>query len=186
MPEDPPPPGPAAPRGRRPAMWLAGAASCLVLAGPGWGLLHTGHGGGHPGGRVDAPRCGPGPRSQDAVGPAHAVPPRLIRLQVLNGTGDPGLGARVDRELRRDGFATTGLAGAATGPGTARTVVRYDPRWDESVRTVAAALPGALLIPAPGLGPVMQVVAGADYTAPEPLPAAPPPAGAAPRATRCR
>lgn len=108
-------------------------------------------------------------RSQDAAGAALTVPPQQIRLQVLNGTRTAGLGTRVDADLRRAGFATTGLAANAAGPGAARTVIRYDPRWDESVRTVAAALPGSLLVQVPGLGPTMQVVAGADYTRPTPV-----------------
>ncbi|MER5636959.1 LCP family protein [Kitasatospora sp. NPDC002227] len=109
---------------------------------------------------------------------AGAVPPGQIRVQVLNGAGVVGLGARVDGDLRRVGFATSGVP-ANTG-NVARTVIRYDPRWDESVKTLAAALPAAQLTPVPGLGPTMQVVAGSDYlgvtavkpsTAPTPPPA---------------
>jgi LCP family protein required for cell wall assembly len=99
-----------------------------------------------------------------AAAPGLSVPPGQIRVQVLNGAGATGLGARVDGDLRKLGFATTGTPANAEGGGSAtRTVVRYDPRWDESVRTVAAALPAAQLVRVPGLGATLQVVAGSDY-----------------------
>ncbi|GAA2254070.1 LCP family protein [Kitasatospora cystarginea] len=95
---------------------------------------------------------------------ALSVPPGHIRIQVLNGAGVLGLGARVDGDLRKLGFATTGTPANTEGGGSvARTVVKYDPRWDESVRTVAAALPTARLVRVPGLGATLQVIAGNDY-----------------------
>ncbi|OKI17369.1 hypothetical protein A6A07_40385 [Streptomyces sp. CB03911] len=112
-----------------------------------------------------------------APAPAPAVPPEQVHVQVLNGAGVAGLGARVDADLRRAGFATTGApANAPAGEAAARTVVRHDPRWDESARTLAAALPGAELVAVPGLGGTLQVVAGSDYQG---LAAAPAPGAAA-------
>lgn len=96
-------------------------------------------------------------------GASVSVPAGQIHVQVLNGAGVVGLGARVDGDLRKAGFATTGAPTNAEGGSTVRTTVRYDPRWDESVKTLAAALPRAQLVPVPGLGPTMQVVAGGDY-----------------------
>ncbi|MER5862757.1 LCP family protein [Kitasatospora sp. NPDC002040] len=114
--------------------------------------------------------------------PAGTVPPGQIHVQVLNGAGVVGLGARVDGDLRKAGFATTGAPSNAGGGSTTRTTVRYDPRWDESVKTVAAALPHAELVATPGLGATMQVIAGTDYTGvtgvaapPSPTPAVPTP-----------
>ncbi|BFV58983.1 LCP family protein [Kitasatospora sp. CMC57] len=98
-----------------------------------------------------------------AVPAVVTVPPGQIHVQVLNGAGVVGLGARVDDDLRKAGFATTGAPSNAGGGSTTRTAVRYDPRWDESVKTVVAALPHAELVPAPGLGATMQVIAGTDY-----------------------
>ncbi|MDQ0308671.1 LCP family protein required for cell wall assembly [Kitasatospora herbaricolor] len=118
--------------------------------------------------------------------PAPAVPPEQVHVQVLNGAGVAGLGARVDADLRRAGFATTGApANASAGETAARTVVRHDPRWDESARTLAAALPGAELVAVPGLGGTLQVVAGSDYqgVAAPPGPGAAAPAAATPAAT---
>ncbi|GAA5000470.1 LCP family protein [Kitasatospora paranensis] len=108
------------------------------------------------------------------AGPAAAgtVPPGQIRVQVLNGAGATGLGSRVDGDLRAAGFATTGTPSNADGP-AAHTAVRYDPRWNESARTLAAALPGAELVPVPGQGATLQVVVGPDYRGVTGRPAAP-------------
>ncbi len=98
---------------------------------------------------------------------AGTVPPGEVRVQVLNGAGVQGLGFRVDAELRKAGFATTGTpSNAPGGTSAARTVIRYDPRWDESVKTLAAALPDAELESVPGLGSTFQVVAGSEYRSP--------------------
>ncbi len=132
---------------------------------------------------TEAATAGTATGAAEAAGPV-AVPPGQIRVQVLNGAGVVGLGARVDGDLRKAGFATTGTPSNAGGGTAGRTVVRYDPRWDESVRTLAAALPGAQLVQMPGLGRTMQVVAGADYlgvTAVQPThPAAAPEAAPSP------
>ena len=121
--------------------------------------------------REDRPLTPPAPKASPSVSgraaaPAKVeVPPGQVRVQVQNGSGVAGLGARADRLLRADGFATSGYASNAPGPdAAARTVVRYDPRWDESVRTLAAALPRAQLVPVPNLGGTMQVVLGKDFT----------------------
>ena len=82
-------------------------------------------------------------------------------------TARPGHAA--SKALHATGFATTGLPGNAVGAPVARTVIAYDPRWDRSARTLAAALPGAQLRPAANQGPVMKVTIGADYKAVHPV-----------------
>lgn len=91
------------------------------------------------------------------------VAPQQIRVQVENGTKTPGLGKRVDKALRSTGFRTTGAPVAAARLGAPRTVVAYDPRWDRSAKSLAAALPGCLLKPVKGQGSLLKVTAGADY-----------------------
>ncbi|MFF9816322.1 LCP family protein [Streptomyces sp. NPDC014006] len=91
------------------------------------------------------------------------VAPQQIRVQVENGTTTSGLGRRVDAALAAAGFRTTGTPGTAPQSATGRTVILYDPRWDRSARSLAAALPGSLLRPAPGRGPLMKVIAGTDF-----------------------
>ncbi|WP_435852016.1 LCP family glycopolymer transferase [Streptomyces rubradiris] len=90
------------------------------------------------------------------------VAPETIRVQVANGTGTVGLGKRVDAALAATGFATTRRP--VTAPARVpHTLVFYDPRWDRSARSLAAALPGSELRAVPGQGPLLKVTAGADF-----------------------
>ncbi|MFI8189926.1 LCP family protein [Streptomyces sp. NPDC085946] len=91
------------------------------------------------------------------------VAPQHIRVQVENGTLTPGLGRRVDATLAAHGFRTTRAPVNARDRAVRRTVVAYDPRWDRSAKSLAAALPGAELRPVKGLGPTLRVIAGADF-----------------------
>ncbi|MFE9632197.1 LCP family protein [Streptomyces sp. NPDC006463] len=91
------------------------------------------------------------------------VPPEQIRVQVENGTRIDGLGGRVDAALRATGFDTTRAPGNGASRDVKRTVVSYDPRWDRSARSVAAALPGSELRAVAGQGRTVLVVAGSDY-----------------------
>ncbi|WP_413757534.1 LCP family protein [Streptomyces sp. MMBL 11-3] len=93
------------------------------------------------------------------------VAPQQIRVQVRNGTMTAGLGAQVDRGLAGTGFRTTRAPVDAQDRSLRRTVVRYDPRWDRSAKSLAAALPGSELQAVPGLGPVLEAVVGADFRA---------------------
>ncbi|MER5474090.1 LCP family protein [Streptomyces sp. NPDC002935] len=92
-----------------------------------------------------------------------AVAPQQIRVQVENGTAATGLGKRVDSALAATGFRTTGRPATARDRTVRRTVVAYDPRWDRSAKSLAAALPGSELRAAPGQGPLLKVIAGADF-----------------------
>nr|WP_319212716.1 LCP family protein [Streptomyces sp. ME02-8801-2C] len=91
------------------------------------------------------------------------VAPQQIRVQVENGTLTAGLGRRVDRALAATGFHTTGVPVNARVRETRRTVIAYDPRWDRSAKSLAAALPGSSLRSVPGQGPVLKVIVGADH-----------------------
>ncbi|WP_099053678.1 LCP family protein [Streptomyces leeuwenhoekii] len=112
--------------------------------------------------REDKPLAAHRPRG----GPVPDVPvePRHIRVQVENGTHTAGLGRRVDAALAAAGFGTTGMPVNAADRSVRRTVVAYDPRWDRSARSLAAALPGSELRPVAGLGPTLKVIAGTDFT----------------------
>ncbi|GAB1336000.1 LCP family protein [Streptomyces sp. E-15] len=106
---------------------------------------------------TDRPRPAPG-RAPVPV----EVAPATIRVQVANGTGTVGLGKRMDAALAATGFATTRRP--VTAPAhVPHTVISYDPRWDRSARSLAAALPGSELRPVPGQGPLLKVTAGADF-----------------------
>ncbi|MEV5509600.1 LCP family protein [Streptomyces orinoci] len=126
--------------------------------------------------REDRPIALPARRAQDGKPPVRPTPvevaPSRIHVQVLNGTKRNGLGRTTDEALRATGFATTGIPGDA--PPAPRTVIGFDPRWDRSVRTVAAALPGAELRAVPGQGPLVQVILGNDFQEVHPVRAAEP------------
>ncbi|MFF3843580.1 LCP family protein [Streptomyces sp. NPDC001930] len=91
------------------------------------------------------------------------VAPRTVRVQVYNGTRTDGLGRKVDDALRGTGFDTTRTPKTGTGKERSRTLVEYDPRWDRSAKTLAAALPGAELRAVKGRGGTLRVTVGADY-----------------------
>ncbi|MFE3887449.1 LCP family protein [Streptomyces lydicus] len=88
------------------------------------------------------------------------VPPGQVQVRVGDGSDRPGPDTEVARELHATGFATTGAPGASPLSRAPGTVIAYDPRWDRSARSLAAALPGAELRPVAGRGPVMQVTVG--------------------------
>lgn len=110
--------------------------------------------------REDRPLAAHNPRRKAAV---VGVSPQQIRVQVDNATGRPGLGRRVDSALRSTGFRTTRVPGNAPGRPLARTVVAYDPRWDRSAKSLAAALPGCRLRAVKGQGATLKVLAGQDF-----------------------
>ncbi|MGV9934299.1 LCP family protein [Streptomyces olivaceoviridis] len=114
--------------------------------------------------REDKPLAGGQPRRDPARTPVPVeVSPDTIRVQVANGSGTVGLAKRIDAALAATGFATTRRP--VTAPArVARTVVFYDPRWDRSARSLAAALPGSELRAVPGQGPLLKVTAGAEFT----------------------
>ncbi|MEW1718708.1 LCP family protein [Streptomyces sp. NPDC093109] len=97
------------------------------------------------------------------------VNPHEIKVQVYNGTTADGLGKRVDDALRATGFDTTRAPLGSDGPDTHRTVVMYDPRWDRSAKSLAAALPGSELRAVKQQGATLKVLAGTDYKAVTPV-----------------
>ncbi|MFJ9820003.1 LCP family protein [Streptomyces sp. NPDC101151] len=114
--------------------------------------------------RDDKPLAADRPKRTPAPMPVE-VAPQQIRVQVENGTGTAGLAKRVDAALAAAGFATTHQPTTAADHAVRRTVISYDPRWDRSARTLAAALPGSELRAVPGQGPLLKVTAGADFRA---------------------
>jgi LCP family protein required for cell wall assembly len=91
------------------------------------------------------------------------IPPSQVRVQVYNAAGTPGLGSRVSDELAHRGFDVAGPAQNWNRTGLARTTIRYDSRYTESIKTVAAAVPGARLESVRGLGRTLHVVVGTGY-----------------------
>ncbi|WP_345655889.1 LCP family protein [Streptomyces tremellae] len=106
------------------------------------------------------------------------VAPRQIRVQVYNGTGTDGLGKKVDDALKATGFDTTREPVTEPALHAKETVVAYDPRWDRSARSLAAALPGSRLKAVKGQGATLKVVAGTGFTEVAPVRAEEAPSGA--------
>ena len=134
----------------------------------------------------------PEPVAADPVpeGTVVSVAPAGVTVDVLDATGG-GRTAEV-----ADGLAAQGFRVAARGVEPAavdRTVVRYGPAALEPARTVAAAVPGALLLESDQVGGAVQLVVGADYSGLAPVglgtvvptTAAPPPAEAGDGAVTC-
>lgn len=78
-------------------------------------------------------------------------------MSVLNGSGTPGVASQTAAALRAQGFNVTGLADAAITQGV---TIEYASWRADSVKTVAAAFPGARLKLNEGVGDVIQVTVG--------------------------
>jgi hypothetical protein len=109
--------------------------------------------------------------------PSLQVPPAEITIDVLNGTGTTGLAGSVAEELAGHGF---GVGTVGNEPGTVNgTIVRHGPEAAERARTVAAAVPGAILEPSEAIGSSVQLVLGPGFSGvtavemPPPVPAEP-------------
>ena len=98
-----------------------------------------------------------------------AVAPSKITVQVFNGGGVAGLGAKATADLTKLGFVSAGLAQNATVTGVTTTVIKYDPGYDQSLKTLQAAFPDATVQAVKGLGKVFQVIVGTRYKAPQPV-----------------
>ena len=95
---------------------------------------------------------------------ALTIPPGQISVQVYNGSKTVGLGTQASQELSGRGFAIAGPAQNWRTNAVGRTILRYDRRYSESIKTLAAAVPGARLVAVPGLGHTLQVVTGSQYS----------------------
>jgi LCP family protein required for cell wall assembly len=86
------------------------------------------------------------------------VSPDQVSVQVLNGSGTPGLANQARTALKAQGFASVESGNAVdAGDGT---LVEYSGDNAEAARTVAAAFPGARTEKATGLGSVIRVTLG--------------------------
>jgi hypothetical protein len=113
--------------------------------------------------RRDVPPGTPAPKATTAAGAPLIVKPGSIRVRLYNGSGINGLARKADGDLTNLGFQTVGEPKTRDGSASA-TVIRFGPNKADSARTVAAAIPGSTLEPAPDLGSVIEVVVGTSYT----------------------
>jgi LCP family protein required for cell wall assembly len=89
------------------------------------------------------------------------VAPTDVSVRVLNGVGLDGLAARTAADLTSVGFA---VSNTGNGPlGTKASQIRYAPARLDAARTLAAAVPGAVLQEDSSLGRSLQLVVGSTY-----------------------
>lgn len=92
------------------------------------------------------------------------IPPSQISVRPYNGTSTAGLGGELSEALSAAGFSIAGPALNASTPVDALTI-DYDPRYNESLKTLQAAMPQAKTRAVEGLGRTFRVIAGpADNT----------------------
>jgi LCP family protein required for cell wall assembly len=95
--------------------------------------------------------------------PGPGVPVAWSPADITVRVSGPGADA-VRQGLRGSGFRVLAGGDTAAGPAPARTEVRYDPYWQRRAETVAAALPGARMLPVDGHGPTFAVRPGGART----------------------
>jgi LCP family protein required for cell wall assembly len=99
-------------------------------------------------------------KGSDAI--AATVDPSGITVSVEDATGTAGTGKAVVKALDAIGYQVSGKATTRSKAVTA-TVIRYDATYTETVKTLAATFPGAVLKSIPGLGRVIEVRVGSSY-----------------------
>lgn len=89
--------------------------------------------------------------------------PEDIQVNVLNGTTTPGLAKKVAKQLRKKGFVVIDVGNAETTD-YATTTVQFDPRWDQSAKTLVAASGAIVSESVKKQGEVLNLIVGADFT----------------------
>src|SRR5206468_3045029 len=86
------------------------------------------------------------------------------KVQVVNGTGTPGLAAGVSQTLKGRGFTVSGTSTAASP--TTLTTVTYPAGMEGQAKALAAAVPGAAVAAAPGISSVTLTLGTDEGRAP--------------------
>jgi LCP family protein required for cell wall assembly len=94
-------------------------------------------------------------------GPPLRTPPENIHVRVLNGSGTPGAASDLAANLEQDGFVVDSV-GTATRQDYTTTTVLHDPVYNESGRTLGAAIPGSTVRSDASLSSTLVVIVGAD------------------------
>jgi LCP family protein required for cell wall assembly len=105
----------------------------------------------------------PAPTSSATAGPPLIVPASRVHVQVLNGTGVKGAANKAAADLRAAGFDVVGT-GDADNSNYTQTIVRFGPEKVQSSETLSAAVPGATRLADDGLGRVIHIIIGSNYT----------------------
>jgi hypothetical protein len=92
------------------------------------------------------------------------TPPSYVRVRVLNGAGKQGVGSDASAQLADLGFELVAEPTSSPYPPQVPTVIRFDPKDAEAVRTLQAALPRSVLRPIAGYGKSPEVTVGSSFT----------------------
>lgn len=98
--------------------------------------------------------------------PLLTVAPDEITINVLNGTSEPGKAKAVAKEFRQAGYNVIQV-GNADAPVT-QTTVQYDPRWDQSAKTIIYAA-GGVGEKVKKMGGTFTVIIGPDFDGVNPV-----------------
>ncbi|WP_070380937.1 LCP family protein [Rhodococcus sp. WMMA185] len=101
--------------------------------------------------------------AQPAPQSVQTVDPSSVSVQVSNASGESGLAATVAASLEAEGFEIYDVGNYWAG-NTDDTVVRFSPEHEAEAATLASSFPGAILESARGLGTVVEVALGSDFS----------------------
>lgn len=90
------------------------------------------------------------------------IAPKFIDISVANGTDINGLAAKAAKQLGDAGFVNSSEPATATTK-VSQTTITYDPNFDESLKTLSAALPIAKLVAKKGQGKTFIITLGPDF-----------------------
>lgn len=88
--------------------------------------------------------------------------PDTIQVNVLNGTPTKGAAKKAAKQLRKQGFLVREVGNADTSDYTA-TTVQYDPKWDESAKTLIFASGATVTEKVKKQGGTMNLIIGTDW-----------------------
>jgi LCP family protein required for cell wall assembly len=103
----------------------------------------------------------------DAV-PVLKTPPSVIHVNVLNGTTTKGAAKKAAKALRKQGFVVEEVGNAPTQD-YATTTVQYDPKWDQSAKTLAYAASTSTLDKVKKQGQTLNLIVGTDFAGIQPV-----------------
>jgi len=119
------------------------------------------------------PEPAPTPAAPPAPDPnALTVAPQSITVNVYNGIGTRGLATGAAEQLAAQGFVIGKIKNQITGD--AESVVRYPPGQLEAARTVAASVPGSILLEGTTKDGLIDLVVGSSFEVVIPVVIAPP------------
>ncbi|MEU8134534.1 LCP family protein [Streptodolium elevatio] len=136
-------------------------------------------------GAPPAPAAAPGKPGAAPPPPAAAPPPAVpasqVHVKVLNGSGRPGAAREVSDALAKRGFVVDSTGNATKS--TAETTIEHAPELADHARTLAGAVPGAVLEPRDSATDAVVLTIGSSFKAVVPsggTPAAAPASSAPP------